>query len=311
MENNFIKIYSNFLKNKLCPQKKIKVVFDCSNGTTGKILKNLQTEKLKAFFINVKPDGNFPEHGPNPWVKGATDQLKKEVLRQKADLGVIFDADGDRVFFIDNLGRPVEPDIIARLLIWHLNPRKAVYDIRCGWLVKKLITDNLQLTTSRVGHFYIKKLMRKIGADLGVEKSGHYYFKINNLNKSIYYDSGILAAIEIVNAVSKLPYSLANFTDLLPQYYRSGEINIKIKKLKNLLEKIEEKYKNQAIKISYLDGLMMEFNPSASSGQDWWFNLRSSNTEPLIRLNIEAENQKILEKKKKELIKLLKNPAPP
>ncbi|MCL5004870.1 MAG: hypothetical protein M1170_02935 [Patescibacteria group bacterium] len=311
MENNFIKIYANFLKKRIQPQKKLKVVFDCSNGAVGPTIKKLQitNPKLQIYLINEKPDGNFPGHGPDPWAKGAMEQLQKEVLRQKADLGVIFDADGDRVFFIDNLGCPVEPDIIARLLIWHLKPRKAVYDIRAGWLIKKLKIENLKLKTSRVGHFYIKKLMRKIGADLGVEKSGHYYFAIRNFDKGeLYYDSGILAAIEIINAVSKLPYSLANFIDLLPQYYRSGEINIKSQilnlKSQKLFKEIERKLKIQNLKfkinVSHLDGLTMEF-------LDYWFNIRPSNTEPLIRLNMEAEDKKILEKKKKELIKLLKN----
>jgi phosphomannomutase len=299
---DYTKIYSDFLKKRLNPQKKIKAVFDCSNGAAGPIVKKLKItarpQKDKAKYgtqrnlnlniINEIPDGNFPGHGPDPWARGAMDQLKKEVLRQKADLGAIFDADGDRVFFIDNLGRSVEPDIVARLLIWHLKPRRAVCDIRTGWLVKKNGVENLKLRISRVGHFYIKKLMRGINADLGVEKSGHYYFALRNHNKEkVYYDSGILAAIEIINAVSCLPYSLADFSNLLPQHHRSGEINIKIQprlcvgaptktsengkiKFKNLLRGIEKHFKSKAVSqklktISHLDGLTMEFS-------SWWFN---------------------------------------
>jgi len=344
---NHITIYANFLKRFLNPKRKLKVVFDCSNGTTGMILKRLKIKDLRFKIINDEPDGNFPGHGPNPWAKGAMSQLQKEILRRKADLGIIFDADGDRVFFVDNLGHVVEPDVIARLLIWQLRPKKVVFDIRTSWLVKKLRIENLKLKISKVGHYFIKKLIRKTGADLGVEKSGHYYFK-----KFFNCDAGILTAIEIINAVSKLPYSLAYFSDLLPQYYRSGEINVKmnnesphinnyvgdelrIRNYKSLLKKIEKYFKSKTtnpdarsgLRLKHrsykLDGLTMEFEgwpasrslgegglASRSLSEGWWFNLRPSNTEPLIRLNIEAESQKILEEKKEELMNFLKNIGP-
>ncbi|MBI4993504.1 hypothetical protein HZC33_00890 [Candidatus Wolfebacteria bacterium] len=289
MEKNFVKIYADFLNNFLNPLKKLKVVFDCSNGTTGIILKKLKNKNLELKIINNNPDGNFPTHGPNHLANGAMDQLKKEILKQSADLGVIFDADGDRAFFIDNRGRFIDPDIISRLLIWRLKPKKIVIETTAGNLLRNL-NQGLKIYESKVGHFYIKKLMQKIKADFGCERSGHYYFK-----NFFYADSGILAAVEIINAVSKLPYSLADFIDLLPQYYRSKEINFRIenKNPRKILEKIENEFKNQAIKISRLDGLTMEFNPP--SGR-WRFNLRVSNTEPLLRLNIEADDKKILAK---------------
>lgn len=284
---NHITIYANFLKKFLKPARSLKVVFDCSNGATGLILKNLfKLLNFKTYkLINSVPDGHFLGHGPNPWAKGAMNQLQKEVLRQKADLGIIFDADGDRVFFIDNLGRIVEPDIIARLLIWQLHPKKVVYDIRTGWLVRKLEIESaswrIKLKISKVGHYFIKKLMRKIDADLGVEKSGHYYFK----NKKMYFDAGILTAIEIINAVSRLPYSLADFSDLLPQYYRSGELNIKmnnklgIKNYEYLFKKIKKHFKLQTTKptTNYLDGLTMEFSdwPASRSLSEKWLASRS------------------------------------
>ena len=300
---DYIKIYANFLKKKLSPQKKLKVVFDCSNGTTGPILQKLKIKNLKFKIINNIPDGNFPAHGPDPLAVGALKQLQEAVLRQKADLGAIFDADGDRVFFIDNLGRFIDTDVIGRLLIWHLYPKKIVIDTRAGWLVKRLTTNDLRLTTSRAGHYFIKKLMRKTNSDFGAERSGHYYFKINNLSINnqqsaiFYYDSGILAAVEAINAISKLPYSLADFNDLLPQYCRSGEVNINIAdadtqtqpdNINEILKKIEENFKNQfnsQLKISHIDGLTIE-------SDDWWFNLRPSNTEPVIRLNIETTDKK-------------------
>lgn len=338
---DYIKIYSDFLKKFLEPERKLKVVFDCSNGVAGLILKELFKTNLLINYelINHIPDGNFPAHGPNPSKKGALNDLRSAVLKNKADLGAIFDADADRAFFIDNRGRFIDPDIIARLLIWQLKPKKTVIDIRAGWLVKKRQASSVKCQVSdvksqvsKVGHLYIKKLMRKIKADFGAERSGHYYFKIsdtntrihtNDANKSelnkntLYYDSGILATIETINAVSRLPYSLADFNDLLPQYYRSGEINIRDANLQihanaanNLLKKIERYFKSQNTKYkilntNYLDGLTMEFVPSASSGQAWWFNLRPSNTEPLIRLNVEALTKKTLNNSVKKIVRFL------
>ncbi len=301
MNKNFIKIYANFLKKFLSPVKPLKVVLDCSNGTTGLILKNLfKLLNFKTFkLINSTPDGNFPAHGPNPWVEGAMNQLKKEVLRQKADLGIIFDADGDRALFIDNKGRLADPDAIANLLIWHLKPKKIVVNETTSLLIRA--NKKYKTIKSQNGSYFIKKTIKRTHADFGCERSGHYYFK-----EFFNLDSGILSAIEIINAVSKLPYKFSDYLNLLPQYYRSREINIRmnnesgIKNYEFLLNKIENKYKKSAAKISRLDGLTMEFS-------GWWFNIQPSNTEPLIRLNIEAENQKILKERQKELINLLKN----
>jgi len=308
---NNLKTYADFLKKFLNPQKPLRVVFDCSNGTTGPIIKQLITNsprhggasrQLTTFLINDKPDGNFPAHGPNPSKAGAMDQLKKEVLRQKADLGAIFDADGDRVFFVNNNGEFINPDAIARLLIWQLKPKKVVIDVRTGWLVKNLKSQisNFKIVESKVGHYFIKKLMKKINADFGAEQSGHCYFAFKNIGgEKAYFDSGIMAAIEIINAVSKLPYKLSNYVDLLPQYYRSPELNFKIKNPKQFIKKIESYYNSNLKTKNHLDGLTMEF-------ENWWFNLRPSNTEPLVRLNIETIDKNYLNKMIKSLSSLIK-----
>jgi len=345
----FIKIYADFLRRSIRLERPLKVVFDCSNGTAGIIIKKIINNELrikdtdknkktiihnsKFIILNSRPDGNFPAHGPDPLKPGATIQLQKAIKKHKADLGVIFDADGDRVFFIDNRGRFIDPDVIARLLIWHLKPKKIVIDVRTGWLIRKLPISHLQLLTSKVGHFFIKKLMRQKKADFGAERSGHYYFKISNFSINnprsrtsslrgkqqsaiLYYDSGILAAIEVINAVSKLPYSLADFIDLLPQYFRSSELNFKFNSGRNyadgdadlhgrkILKRIEKKlitrYSKPTTRLSYIDGLTIE-------APHFWFNLRASNTEPLIRLNIEADSREILKEKGGTLKKLIAN----
>ncbi len=297
-----INVYANFLKRFLKLQRPLKIILDCSNGTTGPVLKKTFSnyKLLITKYINDNPDGNFPAHGPNPLNKKALKNLSPVVIKNKADAGIIFDADGDRVFFIDNLGRFVDPDVIARFLVWRLKPEKVIIDVNTGWLIKKLKVESLKLKVieSRVGHYFIKKLMRKTKADFASEYSGHYYFE-----KFFYSDSGILSAIEIINSISELPYKFSEFIDLLPQYYRSGELNFKIKNYS--LKKIENKIKklDRVYKISYLDGLKIEFNPLTEQG--WWLSLRPSNTESLLRMNIEAESKKILKEKTKMVEKII------
>lgn len=332
---NYINFYANFLKRSIQIERSLKFVFDCSNGTTGLVLKKLlKTNSLiNHKLINQIPDGDFPAHGPDPLKKFAISNLQSAIRKNKADLGAIFDADGDRVFFADNRGRFIDPDIIARLLIWRLKPKKIIIDVRAGWLVKKCQMSNVKckMFISKVGHYFIKKMMRETKSDFGAESSGHYYFPLKTGRDICYADFGILAAIHVINAVSGLPYTLADFVDLSPQYYRSGEISIKIQnskfspygrspvgrknqndpeqipsklygagnfKFKILLNKIERKYKSRAAKMFHLDGLTVKTD-------HFWFNIRFSNTEPLLRLNIEAVSPEILKKEKNKLTKII------
>ncbi|OGY67470.1 MAG: hypothetical protein A3H63_01070 [Candidatus Harrisonbacteria bacterium RIFCSPLOWO2_02_FULL_45_10c] len=296
----FINLYADFLKKFLKLQRKLKVVFDCSNGTTGIILKKLflkskvKSPKLKVTFINDNPDGNFPAHGPNPLASSATDELKKAVLAGKADLGIIFDADGDRVFFIDNRGRRVDPNEIAYILMRQY-PGPYVIGAVSSWRLKKskAKSPKSKVYVSRVGHYFFKNMMREKTASLGLEHSGHYYFR-----DFFYCDSGILAALSIITFLSSLDTDLASYLNQLPAYYRSGEINFKVSDKGKALRQIEKFYKKSSRKISKLDGLTAEF-------ADYWFNVRPSNTEDLLRLNMEAKSQKILNEKMKEIKKVI------
>ncbi|MEK7147007.1 MAG: hypothetical protein AAB772_01995 [Patescibacteria group bacterium] len=305
---NYFNSYVGFLKKFFDVRRPLKVVFDCSNGTVGLVASKLKIKNLELKIINARPDGNFPAHGPNPMVAGALKQLQKTVLKNKADLGAIFDADGDRVFFVDNHGRLVDSDAIAYLLIWYFNVKKAMVDVRTGWLVKKIVKKelNVKIIESRVGHYFMKKMMRREKLEFGAERSGHYYF-----NKFFYLDSGLMAAIEVINAVSKLPYSLADFADLLTAFYNAGEVNFKFNgNMKNIIAALRRKYGKAAQRISRLDGITMEFKdrfasrsfalssetPREKLGEGWWFNIRFSNTEPLLRLNLETQNKDDLQK---------------
>jgi len=302
--NKYLSAYINFLTKNLKPVRPLKIILDCSNGAVGpiahKVFKNKKFLNFK--IINSAPNGNFPAHGPDPLKKDAFKKLKTVVLKEKADLGVIFDADGDRAFLSDNRGRKTNPDAIARLLIWHLKPKKVVVDARTGWLVHQFKIENLKfkIFPSKVGRYFVQKLMKENNADFGAERSGHYYFK-----KFYFFDSGIFAATQAINAVSKLPYSLADFVDLLPQYY-SSETNFKLNAKYDysaILRKIEDRYKNFAVATSRLDGLKMEIKKPSGG---FWFNIRLSNTEPVIRLTIEAQSPKILATEGRNLVNLLK-----
>lgn len=302
---NYINLYAKFLKKFLKPQRPVRAIFDCSNGTTGIILKELFL-KPKIILINDKPDGNFPAHGPNPMIGKAFAELGTAVRKYKADLGVVFDADGDRAFFVDDRGRLVDPDVIAVLISKNFKG-PVILDVRGGYLARELIgTGKRKIFDSRVGHTFMKKMMRKRKAAFGGEFSGHYYF---NFGGGFYADSGIFAAIQFINQTGKLKaegLTLSQWIESLPKYHRSGEINFEIKDKERILKKLEDRYKKQAKKISHLDGLKMEFSARGGpAAGGWWFNLRPSNTENLIRLNLEAKDFKTLNSKLQEIKKLL------
>ena len=308
---NYIELYVKFLKKFLKPKRMLRVVFDCSNGSTGMVLREL-TKFTKLNFVNFvlineKPDGRFPAHGPNPMAEGAMDQMSKVVRREKADLGVIFDADGDRAFFMDKKGNLIDPDCVAYFLMREFKPPYVV-DVRSGWILRKspqLSSENIhpelveglsKLITSKVGHLFIKEAMRKNKASFGAEYSGHYYFK-----DFFYADSGILAAIFMMNIVSRFE-SISYEILKLPKYYRLLETNFRLsdKSYEAQLRKICGVYEKRAESISWLDGLTLEFG-------DWWMNLRASNTEPLLRLNMEAVSESILNKNFSEIVKILRS----
>ncbi len=311
-QKSYVNFLSKYLKSQSCDklrERRLKVVFDCSNGSSGEVIRQLTTKnkQLETFIINSIPDGNFPNHSPNPLVKSATSQLREEVFKRKSDVGIIFDGDGDRMCLVDNKGRFVETDVTAALLVWHLKPKKIVIDSTIGWSLNKSLSKNCRVYESPVGDFHLLNSMEKYSADFGCEHSGHYYFKIKKSKNNFYLNSGILGALHAINAVSRLPYKLSDFVDLLPKYFRK-EVNIKINGKNNfgdLSKKIESFFlnpKSYILNSAHIDGLKMEFqfpNP-------WWFSIRPSNTEPLIRVSIESENKKTLETNLNKIMALIR-----
>lgn len=271
--SKYLKVYTDFLEKSADVRKPLKVVLDCSNGPAGLVLKKLKILNTRFYILNSNVDGRFPAHGPNPLTRGATDQLVKEVLRQRAGLGAVFDGDADRVVFIDNLGKVVPVYAIILLLSLKTKP-PYVADVYVAKTLKHL--NLLNASASRVGTYYIKKTMKRVRASLGAELSGHYYFKeMKNA------DSAVLAVIKVMNALSELPYKMSEFTDLLPEFYFE-QWNVRTKNPKKLMNKIRP-----------------------HSGKNTVFIVRPSNTEPLVRFFVGSKDKRVLQRELKKLKALL------
>lgn len=294
------KEYADFLKKRLALVKSVRVVFDSSGGAANTILKHVfrGAPNIDAFYINSVTDGKFPRHGPNPLAPRAMEPLAREIRRTRADVGIIFDADGDRMFVLDENGALLDPDVVAYLLVVYLKPKTVVYDTNTGFLIRRNLRRNLKtkIKEERVGHYFIKKTMRKANADFGIEHSGHYYFK-----DFFMCDSGLFAAVSFLSALSALPYRLSDFVEFIAPVVRLPETNFKIGTSREAVVRATLRAFSKARPrlISYRDGLRMEF-------KDWWFSVRLSNTEPLIRLNLEASSRKKLEEKSESIFSVLR-----
>ena len=222
--------------------------------------------------------------------------IKKELKRGKFDLGAVFDGDGDRVNFLDSGGNRIASDFVALLIakniIRHRKNSKFVLDLRFSKSVFEAIKYLGGKTfKNRVGHAFFKKKMRGINGDFGGEISGHFYFK-----DFFYADSALLIFLRVLEILSCSEKGIGDLIKPYQKYFSTGEINFKVKDKEKKIKEIEKKYKDG--RLSHLDGLSVEF-------KDWWFNTRHSNTESLLRLNLEARTKELLKEKKKELRKLI------
>jgi len=251
------------------------------------------------FAINPKPDGSFPNHEPNPLKEETLAELKKMVLQEKTDLGVALDGDADRVGFVDEKGQTVTGDMITALLAREIlkdNPgAKIIYDLRSSRATVEEIKKAGGVPIEyKVGHALIKEKMRREGVVFAGELSMHFYFKdFYGVENS---DLAILKIIEILLIEGK---PLSELIRPIKRYFHTGEINFEVEDKEGKIKKAEEKYGAlQKAKVSRLDGLKIEFD-------NWWFSLRASNTEPLLRLNLEAKTRELMEEKKKEIMNLI------
>jgi phosphomannomutase len=276
-----------------------RVVIDAANGMAGvmlpPVLERIPIDAVPYFF---DPDGTFPNHAPNPLLPENREFVIGRVLEDKAELGAAFDGDADRCFFIDDTGEFAPGDFITALLAESMLEKypgaKIIYDVRASWAVHETIERGGGIPLiNRVGHAFIKERMRKEDAVFAGEVSGHYYFR------DFYQaDSGVIPFLLTLELVSKrgkpLSELLRPFRD---RYFLTGEINVPVTDVAVELQEIKERFGAEG-KVSHLDGISIE-------AEDWHMNVRPSNTEPLLRLNLEARSKELMERKRDEVLEVL------
>jgi phosphomannomutase len=279
--------------------KPLKVVVDAGNAVGAvplpKIFEKTPCRLIPLYF---ELDGSFPNHEANPLKEETLKDLKKKILEEKADLGVAFDGDADRVGFVDEKGDIVRGDLIIALVARELlkeNQRETIlYDVRSSRVVQEVVeAAGGQARMCRVGHALIKKQMKDEGAFFAGELSSHFYYR-----KFYNVESGDLTMLKVLEIISQAGRSFSEIVAPLLRYFHSGEINFKVTDKEGVMKALEEKYASLAKGIFRLDGIRLDFD-------DWWFNVRPSNTEPLLRLNLEAKTKELMEGKKEELMKLI------
>ena len=270
---------------KTFKKRKLKVVIDAGNGMAGftapVVMKHLNIDLIPMYF---ELDGNFPNHEANPIESENLKDLQKKVKKEKADIGLAFDGDADRCFLIDEKGDLVNPSALTALIaVRELKSQPGstiIYNLISSKAVAEVITENGGVgLRSRVGHSYIKSLMAESGAIFGGEHSGHFYFA-----DFWRADSGMLAALYALAELMDSNKPLSNLLKPYNRYFSSGEINSKVKDVAKSIKAVEEKYQGK-YQLDNLAGMTV-------TADSWWFNLRPSNTEPLLRLNVEANTEK-------------------
>lgn len=279
---------------------KLKVVVDAGNGVSA-LMAQAQFDRLPCAMTPLffELDGTFPNHEPNPLVEENLRFLKAEIEKQRADIGIALDTDGDRIILLDEKGRMANDVTIALLAKEFLKKRpgaKILYDIRSSHAVPETIAacGGIPIITP-VGHTLIKAAMRKEGGLFAGELSGHYYFSdVGN------FEAPPLVINAILNLLSGSGKKLSQLTDELRAYFPTGEINFRVEDKAHVLQNIEKRYTD--VKLSRLDGITIEY-------PDWWANIRPSNTENVLRLNLEATTEKLRDEKRGELEALITEPA--
>jgi phosphomannomutase len=281
--------------------KPLRVVVDAANGMAGAmlppVLERLPIDAVRCYF---EPDGSFPNHEPNPLLPENREFIVRKVTEEGADLGVAFDGDADRCFFVDDTGEFVPGDFVTALLAESILAKEAgakiLYDVRASWAVPETIraAGGVPLV-NRVGHAFFKHRMREESASFGGEVSGHYYFR--DFSQA---DSGVVPFLLMLELVSKrnekLSQALRVYRD---RYFITGELNTPVADVALKLQELKERFAAEG-KVSHLDGLSVD-------AEDWHMNVRPSNTEPLLRLNLEALSPELMERKRDEVLEVIRS----
>ncbi|OHA24740.1 MAG: hypothetical protein A3D52_00190 [Candidatus Taylorbacteria bacterium RIFCSPHIGHO2_02_FULL_44_36] len=289
---DYFKIYADFLKKFLKVQRPLFAVLDAFNGVAGVVAKGVFADYplVQLTYLNDLPDGNFPAHGPNPLLAGALKELCQKVVKQKADLGVAFDADGDRALFVDNLGRLV-PAYGSAYLIFRNRRLPFVVDELLFKVFQHLgLIDLKNIIPSRVGYAFIRTAMRQSNASSTAEYSGHYCFE-----ETFQADSALFTFIQVLNNLSAQRQTLAEFYDSLPAFAVDME-NFKFKAATDWLairKKFVGHFRGKAKEVAERDGLTFDFGDS-------WLNIRLSNNEPLLRFTAGAKTFSVVAELLKE-----------
>lgn len=278
---DYFKIYADFLKKFLAVKRPLFAVLDAFNGAAGIAAREVFADYplVQLTCLNDLPDGDFPAHGPNPLLAGAMKELCQKVVRQKSDLGVAFDADGDRALFTDNLGRAVPAYVIAYLIFRNRRPPYVVDEPLFKIFQHLGLIDLKEIISTRVGYAFIRAAMRQANVSSTAEYSGHYCFE-----ETFQADSALFAFIQVLNSLSVMNQTLADFYDSLPAFAVDME-NFKFKEATDWLairKKFISHFGGHAEDTAERDGLTFDFGES-------WLNVRLSNNEPLLRFTAGAK----------------------
>ena len=302
-ERTFLPVYIEKMKTFVHNPKDLRMVVDAGNGIAGPEVIGL-VELFPAWHMTalyMEPDGAFPHHVANPLIEENTRDLRSKVVTERADLGVAFDGDADRCGFVDEKGTRVPEDLVTALISQFFlaqNPGAVIlYDLRSSRIVPETITRlGGKAIRCRVGHAFIKAQMRQENAFFAGELSGHYYYRDTG-----FTDNALFTMIQMLNLLSLKKQSLSGLIEPLKKYSATGEMNFTVTAKGEIYAALERQFKGG--RQDHLDGLSIDYD-------DWWFNIRASNTEPLMRLNLEAESPGLMESKREEVMEIIQRADP-
>jgi len=287
IKKNILNDYIKFTQNNFnLKEFNFKIGIDTANAVSSILIdKIFKKTNCKIYHINKELDSNFPNHDPDPLQKNNLKQIINLIKEKQLDLGIAFDGDGDRIVFLDENAKVISSDIILALLADILG-EKVLYDLRCSNIISEIAGE--KACRSRVGHSFIKRIMKEGKIYMGGEYSGHFY-----LNNGKYcFEAPFFILFKLLEQMKLSSKKISELVKPYQKYFHSGEINFKVEDKSKIIKKIEEKYKDG--EKTKIDGVRIDYN-------DFWFLVRASNTEPVLRLIIEAKNSKLLKEKEKEL----------
>jgi phosphomannomutase len=309
-EKDVLDAYARHVASFSHVEREISIAIDAANGMAGYTLPAIlpKLARVRATTMFMEPDGTFPNHEANPIKEENLDPVRELVKRSGSNVGVGFDGDADRCCFVDERGRTVPADLMTGLLSRETLARAPgaaiVYDLRSSWAVKEAIREAGGVPIrERVGHSFIKATMRENDAIFGGELSGHFYFKENYT-----CDSGVIAMVSVLDLLGRKSTgnrTLSSLASDMRRYHATGEINFEVDDKAAVLAGLEQAYRDG--RQDQLDGLTVEYG-ELGDREWWWFNVRPSNTEPYLRLNLEASSAALRDAKKAELVERIGEP---